>query len=123
MTKEVIQKYIDGYFSKKCRIVKSKQPHFWEAVIMLCSNPDADISHLIIEGNNYCIDGGSRLIHYSDVDENAESVSGMAVNIAKIIRESEQRNFSNVDIFFMQKDIESLKAEVRNINGRNRRIM
>ena len=123
MIKEVIQKYIDGYFSKKYCIEKSRQPHFWEAVIMLCNNPDADISHLIIEKNIYCINEGSHLIRYSDVDKNAESVSDMAVNIAKIIRESEERKFSNVEFFLMQKDIEILKAAVCNINRRNLRIM
>ena len=122
MTKEIAQKYIDEYFSKKYRIVESKQPHFWDAVIILCSNLDSDISQLIIENNCYCIYGDSRLIHYSDVDENAESVYDMALNIAKTIRESEQRIFSNVDFFLMKKEIESLKVAVRNIR-KNQRIM
>ena len=63
------------------------------------------------------------LLLNSDVDKNAESISDMAVNIAKIIRESEERKFSNVEFFLMQKDIEILKAAVCNINRRNLRIM
>lgn len=52
--KKTVEKYINGYFSKRYPIDKKLQPHFWEAVIMLCENIDSDVTSLIDETSPIC---------------------------------------------------------------------
>ena len=46
ITKDTAEKYINGGFYQKYPISKKVQPHFWEAVILLCEDMNADVSSL-----------------------------------------------------------------------------
>ena len=43
VSKEVAEKYIDGYFKRKYPINESDQPNFWDAVKELVTNINADV--------------------------------------------------------------------------------
>ena len=70
VSREKASKYVK-YFSTIYQINEKVQPNFWEAVIMLCENPNCDINLLNIDSSNeakwcigiwcrYCIRTGAK---------------------------------------------------------------
>lgn len=121
--REVAQGYINGYFKKKYRINEKMQPNFWEAVMVLCENKDADISSLIDEDNERCIIVGSRDMHYvygyiSSVEKDVKNLSDFAKKIADQIIKRESTPISSLEFFILQKQVESMSRELLNVQAR-----
>lgn len=113
VSKEVAEKYIDGYFKKKYPINESDQPNFWDAVKELVTNINADVSTLIDENNSLCVPVGEySLVHISQYGKDIRTVTDFAKRIAQQIIESESRPVSPAEVFLMEKRIEALEESI-----------
>lgn len=113
VSKEVAKKYIDGYFKEKYPICEATQPNFWEAVEILASDIEADVSALINEKKQYCVpydDYSSKHVSFWGSDIN--TVTDLAKKIAAEIIKSESTATRAVDYFLLQKDVEALNERV-----------
>lgn len=114
--REVIEGYFQSYYKYKWKIDETIQPNFWEAVILLCNNLDADVSHLIddsVEAQCCIGDFGKRRAHVSEIDDKIKDVKQLAKDIATSIHESETTEISKLEIFLMKKRMESMKRNMR----------
>ena len=114
--REVIEGYFKSYYKYKWRIDETIQPDFWEAVILLCNNLDADVSQLIDDSEEaqYCVgDFGTHRAHVSEIDSKIKDVKQLAKDIATSIYESETTEISKLEIFLMKKKMESMKHNMR----------
>lgn len=113
VSKEVAEKYIDGYFKKEYPISESAQPTFWEAVKELVANINADVSNLIDEDESYCVPKGEySWWHISRYGEGISTVTDFAKRIAQQIIESESKPVSPVEVFLMERRIEALEESM-----------
>ncbi len=120
ISKEVVAKYIYEYFAKKFPVVEEEmQPRFWEAVIALCVDPEADVSSWLNENNPCFFSVRSNLSHYSKFVPDAQSVydaaKKLAANFSNAIIAAEEKEFSNFNIFLMQDEIGRLRFEFENL--------
>ena len=113
VSKEVAEKYIDGYFKKEYPILESAQPTFWDAVKELVVNINADVSGLINEEEAFCVlDGKYSSSHISRYGEGIRTVTDFAKKIAQQIIESESKPVSPSEVFLMKRRIESLEERM-----------
>ena len=85
ISREIIEGYFQSYYKFKWKIDETIQPNFWEAVILLCNNANADISQLIDDSAEaqYCVgDFGTRRAHVSEIDDKIKDVNQLAKNIS-----------------------------------------
>ena len=116
ISEESFCKYIEGYYKKKYRIDKSKQPHFWDAVWELVKDINADISSLIDDNFAYCV---KDLVGYKNVmslDKDIKNVSELAKKIAREIIKEEEKEYDPVDIFLLTKKIEYIENKVNSLD-------
>ena len=117
ISKEVAEKYIDGYFKSKYPIRESIQPTFWDAVKELAVNINADVSSLINEDSPYCVPSDENSsTHISWYGENIRNVTDFAKMIAQQIIESESKSVTPVEVFLMEKRIEALEKRMNYMN-------
>ena len=117
VSKEVAEKYIDGYFKSKYPIRESIQPTFWDAVKELAVNINADVSSLINEDSPYCVPSDENSsTHISWYGENIRNVTDFAKMIAQQIIESESKSVTPVEVFLMEKRIEALEKRMNYLN-------
>lgn len=117
VSKEVAEKYIDGYFKSKYPIRESIQPTFWDAVKELAVNINADVSSLINEDSPYCVPSDENSsTHISWYGENIRNVTDFAKMIAQQIIESESKSVTPVEVFLMEKRIEALEKRMNYMN-------
>ena len=111
--KDAAMKYINGYFKKKYPISTQIQPHFWEAVALLCEDMDADVSSLIDETNLwcYCKGGGYSILNQS-LNLNVTTLNELAHKIASEIIEVDSIPIERVDVFLLQKKVEFLSEKI-----------
>ena len=113
VSKEVAEKYIDGYFKKKYPIRESAQPTFWDAVKELVVNINADVSELINEDKSYCVPSDEYSSgHISRYGKGIKTVTDFAKTIAQQIIESESKPVSPAEVFLMERRIESLEERM-----------
>ena len=89
ITKDIAEKYVNECFYQKYPISKKIQPRFWEAVILLCEDMDADVSSLIDETNLWCYcarSGGLYNILNLNLNLNVTTLNELAHKIASEIR-------------------------------------
>ena len=117
--KETAEKYIELQFKSHYEIDKKRQPHFWDAVITLCEDIDADVSKLINEDEPNCLmyyqsgDFYSRggWIHFSvsELKGKFDTVTSLAKHIAnQIIEEEKKGPVSRAEFYDLQKKMEYL---------------
>ena len=117
VSKEVAEKYIDGYFKSKYPIRESIQPTFWDAVKELAVNINADVSLLINEDSPFCVPSDENSsTHISWYGENIRNVTDFAKMIAQQIIESESKSVTPVEVFLMEKRIEALEKRMNYMN-------
>lgn len=114
--KDTAMKYIKGYFKEKYPISTQIQPHFWEAVALLCEDMDTDVSSLINENNPWCLERRKRgtLVHFSHLKSNCKekTLNELAHTIASEIIEVDSFPVERVDVFLLQKKVEYLSEKV-----------
>ena len=125
ITKDTAEKYINGGFYQKYPISKKVQPHFWEAVILLCEDMDADVSSLIDETNLWCYctrSGGFCNILNQSLNLNVTTLNELAHKIASEIIETDSIPIKNVDFFVLQQKVEYLTERVLYLSADKRRV-
>ena len=123
VSKEVAEKYIDGYFKSKYPIRESIQPTFWDAVKELVVNINANVSSLINEDSPYCIPSGKRgSMHISRYGKDIRNVADFAKRIAQQIIESESKPVTPVEFFLMEKRIEALEESMNYVDMMHKKI-
>ena len=125
ITKDTAEKYINGGFYQKYPISKKVQPHFWEAVILLCEDMNADVSSLIDETNLWCYytrSGGFCNILNQNLNLNVTTLNELAHKIASEIIETESIPIKNVDFFVLQQKVEYLTERVLYLSADKRRV-
>lgn len=123
ISKEVAEKYIDGYFKSKYPIFEPIQPTFWDAVKELVVNINADVSLLINEGSPYCVPYGKQsLKHISWYLKNIRNVTDFAKWIAQQIIESESKPVTPAEVFLMEKRIEALEKSMNYLDMMHKKI-
>ncbi len=106
VSKEVAEKYIDGYFKRKYPIREFAQPTFWDAVKELVANINADVSKLIDEDKPFCVPTDEYSSgHISRYGKDIRTVTDFAKRIAQQIIESESKPVSPAEVFLMKKRI------------------
>ena len=123
VSKEVAEKYIDGYFKSKYPIRESIQPTFWDAVKELVVNINADVSLLINEDFPYCVPSGEKSsMHISRYGKNIKNVTDFAKRIAQQIIESESKPVTPAEVFLMEKRIEALQESMNYVDMMHKKI-
>ena len=120
ITKDIAEKYINGYFYQKYPISKKIQPRFWEAVILLCEDMDADVSSLIDETNLWCYCARSGRF-YNILNLNVTTLNELAHKIASEIIEADSIPIKNVDFFVLQQKVEYLTKRVLYLSANKKR--
>lgn len=125
--RDVAQGYINRYFKKIYPINEKMQPNFWEAVMVLCENKDADISLFINEDNERCIIVGTRDMHYvygniSSVVKDVKNLSDLAKKIADQIIKRESTPVSPLEFFILQKQVERMSGQILDVQRRQPKI-
>ena len=119
--REVSEKYIDRYFKKKYLISTTRQPQFWNAVILLCENINLDVSYLIDNRQDFCYNNGNYNYHFSSINtkeaKRAKSVTHLAKLIAEQIIEAESMQVSSMELFILQQRVEDMEASIRRIQS------
>ena len=110
IAKGTAEKYIKGYFCFKYPISEEKQPHFWDAVILLCEDINADVSSLINENQPMCYytHGEYFSIYSTKIDLKVDSLNQLAHIIASEIIEADSMPIEKADVFVLQKKFEWL---------------
>ena len=124
ITKDIAEKYINGYFYQKYPISKKIQPRFWEAVILLCEDMDADVSSLIDETNLWCYcarSGRFYNILNLNLNLNVTTLNELAHKIASEIIEADSIPIKNVDFFVLQQKVEYLTERVLYLSANKKR--
>lgn len=117
--KETAEKYIDLRFKSYYTIDEKLQPHFWDAVVVLCEDIDADVSKLIDEEKTYCLPyydrdanwgrGGWIHLDVSELEGNFSTATSLAKHIANLIIEEEKKGpVSRAEFYAYQKKVEYL---------------
>ena len=123
VSKEVAEKYIDGYFKSKYPIRESIQPTFWDAVKELAVNINADVSLLIHEDSPFCVPSDENSsTHISWYGENIRNVTDFAKRIAQQIIESESKPVTPAEVFLMEKRIEALEESMNYLDMMHKKI-
>ena len=124
ITKDIAEKYINEYFYQKYPISKKIQPRFWEAVILLCEDMDADVSSLIDETNLLCYcarSGRFYNILNLNLNLNVTTLNELAHKIASEIIEADSIPIKNVDFFVLQQKVEYLTKRVLYLSANKKR--
>jgi len=110
MEKQLILRYISSIQKKALPYIidEKKQPHFWDAVILLCEDATKNISPMLQE-DPYCIilsnctSEGCHLSvnHYSNY--NANSVKELAEKIAKEITKWDSLSLDDIKLMLFDK--------------------
>ena len=125
ITKDIAEKYVNEYFYQKYPISKKIQPRFWEAVILLCEDMDADVSSLIDETNLWCYcarSGGLYNILNLNLNLNVTTLNELAHKIASEIIETDSIPIKNVDFFVLQQKVEYLTERVLYLSANKKRV-
>ena len=123
VSKEVAEKYINGYFKSKYPIRESIQPTFWDAVKELVVNINADVSLLIDEDKPFCIPSSTRgSMHICKYGKDIKTVTDFAKKIAQQIIDSESKAVTPVDFFLMERRIEALEESMDYMDMMHRKI-
>lgn len=114
IARETVEKYINKYYKIKYLIEESVQPRFWEAVILLCNDLNADITLYIDDRKKFCV-------HYSNLMRDpitkygVSSVTELAEKIAREIRNSERRDINKLEYFLLKKRIRNMEETLETI--------
>lgn len=115
VSREKASKYVK-YFSTVYQINEKVQPNFWEAVIMLCENPNCDVNLLNIDISDeakWCI-GRHNVSKYG-----VDTVLELAQKIAKTIIQNETTPIDPLEIMLMNAKLKKLEDTVKYLQYRH----
>ena len=113
--RNIADSYIERYYKKKySNIDLNVQPKFWEAVGFMCEVgiDQADISNLIDTNENYIFRDGYSRRHVSHLFKDIKNVEDLVNFFAREILESESYEYTRLDIFILQKEIERINRKI-----------
>ncbi len=107
--REKASKYVE-YYKTIYDINEQIQPNFWEAVIMLCENPNCNINLLNINNNEegqWCVSG------YNISKYGVKTVLELAQKISKDIIQTETTPIDPLEIMLIKAKLEELEGTVK----------
>ena len=116
VSREKASKYVE-YFSTVYEINKEVQPNFWEAVIMLCENPNCDVNSLNIDNSDlakWCA-GRYNVSKKYGVD----TVLELAQKISNAIIQNETTPIDPLEIMLMNAKLKKLEDTVKYLEYRH----
>lgn len=108
--REKASKYVK-YFSTIYEIDEKVQPNFWEAVIMLCENPNCDVSLLNIDNTDrgkWCTRGYNISRKYG-----VDTVLELVQEISKAIIQNETTPIDPLEIMLINSKLKKLEETVK----------
>ena len=121
VSREKALEYIEGYYKPlwKYEVDEKTQPHFWEAVIVLCSDINADVSNYVIRNDRFfdvILKSRASWETYRVADRmskhNVHTVEELAKYFAEQIIESESTPIKASDMFVLQRKVAILESLV-----------
>lgn len=114
--REKAKKYVE-YFSSVYEINQRVQPNFWEAVIMLCENPNCDVNLLNIDNT----DSGKWCAGRYNISKKygVDTVLELAQKISKAIIQNETTPIDPLEILLINAKLKKLEDTVKYLEYRN----
>lgn len=119
IARETVERYINRYYKKHYLIDETVQPKFWEAVILLCNDADADVTEYIDDSKKFCV-------QYSNLKRKpvtmfmVSSVTELAKKIAREIRNSELKDINKFEYFLLKNKVKNMEETLIEIKNRLR---
>jgi hypothetical protein len=116
ISEELVRKYIaKHFFEDRYTINEDRQPHFWEAVVQLCENPEKDVSNLINKNDICLIDQTvfkRPFRHVSCFDSSLETPLKLAQKIADEIIKIESMPICNSEFLLIKEKLDRMETRL-----------